>query len=340
VTEAIAPLEDIAGVDAARFQAEIVAAARPVVLRGLVEAWPAVAAGREGAAAAAAYLARFDCGAPAEAFVGPPGIRGRFFWDDDISGFNFERRPGAFGSIVAAIAGIGDRQDAPAVYVGSAPVAQVLPGFDHDNRLGLLPPPLEDGRIWIGNESAVSAHFDESDNVACVVAGRRRFTLFPPEQVANLYVGPLDFTMAGQPASMVDLRAPDFAAHPRFRDALAAAATAELGPGDAIYIPALWWHGVEALDRFNILVNYWWRDAAPDAGAGMEVLAHGILGLAALPPAHRRAWRAMFDHYVFREGGDPAEHLPAERRGILGAASPDLRRKIRRFLQQMLGTRP
>ena len=216
-------------------------------------------------------------------------------------------------------------------------MAQVLPGFERDNRLGLLPPPLEAPRIWIGNESAVSPHFDESDNVACVVAGRRRFTLFPPEQVGNLYVGPLDFTMAGQPASMVDLRSPDFAAHPRFADAIAAAATADLEPGDAIYIPALWWHGVEALSRF---VNYWWRDVAPDAGTGMEVLAHGILGLAALPAAHRRAWREMFDHYVFREQGDPAAHLPVERRGILGPPTTELRRKIRRFLQQMLATRP
>src|SRR3546814_4100254 len=72
-----------------------------------------------------------------------------------------------------------------------------------------LPAPDAVPRVWIGNATHVSTHYDVSSNLACVVAGRRRFTLFPPDQIANLYVGPLDVTMAGQPASMVDLAAPD-----------------------------------------------------------------------------------------------------------------------------------
>ena len=142
-------------------------------------------------------------------------------------------------------------------------------------------------RIWIGNRSLVSTHFDLSDNIACVVAGRRRFTLFPPEQLPNLYVGPLDHTMAGQPASMVELNAPDFERFPRFREALAAAVTAELEPGDAIYIPTLWWHQIEALAPFNILVNYWWEDAPPDTR--LDVRGDGPCHLrgGTLPPEHR-----------------------------------------------------
>ena len=46
-----------------------------------------------------------------------------------------------------------------------------------------------------------------------MVAGRRRFTLFPPEQVANLYIGPLDLTPAGQPVSLVDQAQPDLVRH-------------------------------------------------------------------------------------------------------------------------------
>ena len=78
-------------------------------------------------------------------------------------------------------------------------------------------------RVWFGNRVTVQTHYDISSNIACVVAGRRRFTLFPPEQLVNLYVGPLEFTLAGQPISMVKLEQPDFERYPRFRQALAAA---------------------------------------------------------------------------------------------------------------------
>ena len=56
-------------------------------------------------------------------------------------------------------------------------------------------------------------------------------------------------TIAGQPISMVDLDDPDFERFPKFREALRHALVAELEPGDAIYIPALWWHGVQATGR-------------------------------------------------------------------------------------------
>jgi hypothetical protein len=331
------PVEEAEAADAAAFAA-IVAAARPAVLRGAVAHWPAVAAAAGGGAPAAAYLARFDRGAGAEAFVAPPEAGGRFFYDAALSGFNFERRPGAFASIVTAIAGLEGRADPPSIYVGAAPVPEVVPGFERENPLPLLDGLPAVPRIWIGNASIVSAHFDESDNLACVVAGRRRFTLFPPEQVANLYVGPLDFTMAGQPTSMVDLRAPDFERYPRFRDALAAALTVELEPGDALFVPALWWHNVEAASPFNILVNHWWRATPEDAGSPFLALVHAILSVSSLPEAQRRGWRAHFDQFVFRDGdADPAAHLPAARRGILGAPTPALRRRIRHFILAMLG---
>ncbi len=103
-------------------------------------------------------------------------------------------------------------------------------------------------RLWLGNAFLTPAHIDELDNLACVVAGRRRFTLFPPEQVRNLYIGLLDSTPAGAPVSMVSLKAPDFERYPR-REALAASRVTELEPGDALFIPAVWWHHVESSTR-------------------------------------------------------------------------------------------
>ena len=78
-------------------------------------------------------------------------------------------------------------------------------------------------RIWLGNRITTPTHLDEWNNIGCVVAGRRRFTLFPPEQIANLYIGPLDFAPTGAPMSLVSLRNPDFERYPKFREALAAA---------------------------------------------------------------------------------------------------------------------
>ena len=69
-------------------------------------------------------------------------------------------------------------------------------------------------------------------------------------------------TPAGQPVSLVDPAAPDLARFPRFVDAWARAQVAELGPGDAVLIPSLWWHAIDALDGVNVLVNYWWSAEA------------------------------------------------------------------------------
>jgi len=161
----------------------------------------------------------------------------------------------------------------------------------------------------------IAAHYDPSENIACVVAGKRRFTVFPPAQVANLYPGPFEFTPAGPTISMVDFDAPDLQAFPRFAEALDNAQSAELEPGDAIYIPYLWWHHVRSTEPLNLLVNYWWSPLAPTAGHPMEALVHAMAAIRALPSHARDGWEAMFDHFVFGDGGS-ADHLPPARRGI------------------------
>src|SRR4051812_31713725 len=332
-------MDEREGVDRSALLGELIPSYKPVVLRGLVRDWPLAQAAARSDGEAAAYLAGFDRGAIVDAFVGPPEIQGRFFYRGDLGGFNFERRRGPFGDVLRDILALSAQESAPAVYIGSAPVPDVLPGFAARNPMPLLDEAVAVPRIWIGNRSVVSTHFDLSDNIACVIAGRRRFTLFPPDQLPNLYVGPLDHTMAGQPASMVELNAPDFDRFPRFREALAAAVTAELEPGDAIYIPTLWWHQIEALSPFNILINYWWGDAPPDRGSMFEAMVHAIFAAGNVPPERLETWRLWFDHYVFRKHGDPAAHLPPAHRGILGASTPPLRQRLRQFLIRALGGR-
>jgi hypothetical protein len=174
------------------------------------------------------------------------------------------------------------------------------------------------------------------DNLAVCAVGRRRFTLFPPEQFANLYPGPLENTPAGRPVSMVDLRDPDLAAYPRFREALASAQVAELEPGDALFVPSMWWHHVEGLDPFNVLVNYWWRDAPHFLGKPEDALFHAILALRDLPEAEKAHWRALLDHYVFTNGADVTDHLPPDGRGILAPLTAETAGQIRARLLRSL----
>lgn len=201
--------------------------------------------------------------------------------------------------------------------------------------MALLPASVG-ARVWLGNRVTVQTHYDLTGNVACVVAGRRRFTLFPPDQLPNLYVGPLEFTLAGTPVSMVKLDAPDFERYPRFREALGAAQATELEPGDAIFVPYMWWHHVEALSPFNVLVNYWWADTPRWMGSPFEVLIHAMLSVRPLSPEKREIWRQWLEHYVFQDNGDPAAHLPADRRGIQSPPTAAAAAMMRSYLLDRL----
>lgn len=322
--------------DSSRFDEVIEDRDEPAVFRGMVADWPAVAAARGSSEALAFYLTELDEGAKIRAFVGDPKAGGRFFYSDDLLGFNFGVTETQLARLLDMLLQLDRDGTVQPIYMGSTATAEILPGFAAANPLTAVEQRGGEPRAWIGNSSRIAPHFDESDNVACVVSGRRRFTLFPTEQVENLYVGPLERTVAGQPTSMVDLAAPDFERFPKFREALKHALTAELGPGDAIYIPSLWWHGVEATGPLNVLVNYWWNGQPPDAESPLHALGHGLLAISPLSQRKRERWRLLFDHYVFQRGDDPAQHIPEAARGILGRSTADLRKFMRQFLVQRL----
>jgi hypothetical protein len=306
------------------------------VFRGLVSNWPIIAAARTSIDDLAAYLRSLDTGETVRAFVGEPDAGGRFFYREGLDGFNFNIAQTRFAQLIDTLVQFDRAGTRQPIYMGSTFTSEILPGFASQNPLEPIEKRGGAPRIWIGNSSRIAPHFDESDNIACVVSGTRRFTLFPTEQVGNLYIGPLDRTPAGQPASLVDLDAPDFERFPRFREAMQSARVAELGPGDAIYIPALWWHGVEATGALNVLVNYWWQDEPLDADSPLHAIAHGLLSVGHLAERKRHRWRTLFDHYVFRADGDPAEHIPEQARGVLGKSTSELRQFIGRFLVQNL----
>ena len=330
----LTPVHRVAGVDPAAIPfGELIAAQQPVVLEGVAAEWPLVAAGRRSAHEAAAYLTGFASERPVTIFTSEPEHGGRFHYDEGATGLNFtasrtELREG----LDAMLAGGGD-SSAPVRYIGSTDLDLYFPGFRAANDLALDHPDfryrLPLASIWMGNRTTVPAHYDISNNLACCVVGHRRFTLFPPEQVANLYPGPLEPTPAGQVVSMVDFRNPDLVRFPRFSEALAAAQVAELEPGDVLFYPALWWHQVEALDGFNVLVNYWWNPVPGFVDTPEITLLHALLSLRDRPDSEKRAWAALFDYYVFGPAERAGAHLPEAARGALGPLDEMQARRLR-----------
>jgi Cupin-like domain len=328
------PVDCIDAPDAAEYVGHIVPRHRPVVMRGLVAHWPSVAAGRSGPRAIADYLKTLDNGTPTTLFSALPELKGRFFYTDDLRGLNFTTQKIILSDLLDQLVELIGAPHSPGLYAGATPMAQSAAGFCAANPLP-LPTPGGEARIWISNATETATHYDGSHNIACVVAGSRRFILFPPEQVRNLYIGPVDRTPAGQPVSMVDPLAPDLDRYPRFAEAWRHALQAELHPGDALLIPSLWWHHVTGLDELNVLVNYWYRNG-PNT-APFAAMMHAVASIRELPPAERTAWREWFDHYVFSADATKAvAHLPEHARGVLSAPSPSRNQMIKSYLMNVL----
>ncbi len=335
VTSNLASVEVVEGCRPQQIPPEIFESDRPLLLKGLVSDWPAVQVCSQSLVAAARYLSGFWTDRPVTVYVGNDGIDGRFFYNEDFTGFNFRSGTAHLSQVLQKLTESQGDIAAPAIYVGSTMVDRWLPGFRKQNDLAV---PSDDALVsfWLGNRTRISAHFDFPDNLACVVAGNRRFTLFPPEQIENLYVGPLDRTPSGQAISLVDLSNPDFERFPKFATALEAALTHELEPGDAIFIPSMWWHHVESLSAFNLLINYWWCNSPAAMGSPTTALMHAILALRDLPDRQREAWKRLFDYYVFSADESVYAHIPEPGRGCLSRLDETSAKQLRAELLNRL----
>jgi hypothetical protein len=305
----------------------------PTVMRGLAANWPLVQAGMNSVQGAMDYLRGHYNGKPVHYSWGEPSTGGRPYYNADFTELNCQVRRGELGQVLDDLAGHLDDPAPPTYYVASLLVDYCLPGMRRDNDLdlaahGLQAPPA----IWIGNRVTASCHYDAPNNIACCAVGRRRFTLFPPGQIHNLYPGPLEPTPGGQVVSMVDFRAPDFERFPRFAEAIAHAQTVVLEPGDAIFIPSMWWHHVQGLDPFTVLVNYWWASMPAWIPTPMHALYHAIWALRDRPEVEKQAWREVFEYYVFGDPAQAGEHLPVQARNFLGPFDEAQARRMRAHL--------
>ena len=335
MTQTLSKIQEWNNVDFDQFHNEIVPLNQPAVLKSLVSEWPMVRAAQQSTDKAVEYLKSLDNKTPVYTIVGEPEIDRRFFYRDDLQGVNFQRTSATLTTVLNNLMAISASSKPHAIAVQAASVRDALPGFDIDNKLSLLDNSVAP-TMWLGNSAVVAAHYDVHDNVACVVTGRRRFTLFPPDQIANLYVGPTLDAPGGVPISMVDLHKPDLDRYPKFSKALAVAQQALLAPGDAIFIPSPWWHAVESLDKINVLINYWWGGRAEGALSPNHSLLHSMMTIAKLSPAQRESWRHFFDYFVFRTSGDPAAHLPSDLNDIVTTLSPAQKKAVYQLLKDRL----
>ena len=310
----------------------------PAIMRGLVSSWPAAQAGQP-PGTMLAYLRTLapQAAREVEIFVAPPSSRGWIGFTPDFGGVNFQKRRETLLSLLGRLEAHAEDAAPPVIYAGAIPLRETLPVFllENPNPLAQEPEP-QLVSLWLGAACHVPAHWDVPQNLICVLAGRRRYILFPPEQLANLYSGPLDRTLAGQPSSMVDFDAPDLARNPRFAAAIETAQVAELGPGDALYLPSMWWHQASSFGPVGAMMNIWWREGPQPLASPLATLVHGLSTLRDLPAPERAAWRAFFAHYLFDDPPAASAHLPEGALGVEGPRSEAQLRKIADFVARAL----
>ena len=322
--------------------------AQPLVIRDLVAHWPAVIAAKQGEILP--YLAPFATPEPITIYRAASSAQGRIFYNDDFTGFNFQAAQKPMSELLSLLQIEQQQPTNTTYYMGSTHIGRFLPDFAADNNLhgyqavadyftAVNTEPLVS--LWLGTATQIAAHYDFPQNIACCIAGERRFVVMPPEAVSGLYVGPLDITPSGQPISLVNFAKPDLQRFPRFADVMSQALVADLAPGDAIYIPSMWWHQVSSNSAVNGLVNYWWRDTPAYMGTPTDVLHHALLSLKSLPMPQKQAWQALFEHFIFSEDNAPATELPQH---VIKSATwqqagltPELAKRLQQQIKQRVG---
>lgn len=110
--------------------------------------------------------------------------------------------------------------------------------------------------LWVGPSGATTRlHYDSFDNFYIQIYGRKRFVIFPPEQHRSFYLNA--YWHSGAQQAQVDIDNIDLDTFPLFK--AANGMDAILNPGDVLFLPALWFHHVIALDT-SFSCSIWSRN--------------------------------------------------------------------------------
>ena len=177
-------------------------------------------------------------------------IAGKYYYGDGPGGLQFPAPPDAASARRwTIIIGQLDRPAAESIYVGSVPVPDYLPGFAGGKRHAACSAPRAAHLAGAcqrylrplrhGGQSGLRGGGHAPLHALCAGAGRQ--ALSRPHR--PYHGGP-----AGQPGGIGRRMTRDF---PLFTDAREQALVAELEPGDALYLPKLWWHQVQSTGAFQ-----------------------------------------------------------------------------------------
>ncbi|CAN0604974.1 unnamed protein product, partial [Ectocarpus sp. 12 AP-2014] len=126
----------------------------PVVMRGLVSHWAETQMDDD---ALLSHLAEVSADRPMPFYTAPAEAGGRVFYNESMTGFNFERRTGRLRDCCVWLADNASDPDAGMLYVGSTAVDGWLPGFSESHAVNLG---VEEAlcSLWLGTKARVAAH--------------------------------------------------------------------------------------------------------------------------------------------------------------------------------------
>jgi hypothetical protein len=138
----------------------------------------------------------------------------------------------------------------PTALLGPALAAQFKVPFNCDAKRFFR------SRIYIGPAGTVTPlHHDLPENLYAVVRGRKRITLFHPDDSKFLYRNPFWSRLPN--FSQVNPEAPDLDAFPKY--GRARPLVIDLKAGETLYIPSFWWHHLRNMET-SIAMSFWWPE--------------------------------------------------------------------------------
>lgn len=109
-------------------------------------------------------------------------------------------------------------------------------------------------RMSSGRGLCLWTHYDVMSNFLIQIRGWKKVTLWPPSDLPNLYI-------QGS-SSVADLD--DQVNYPKL--SRCNPVQVMLGPGDVLFIPALWFHHIECVgEEWSLALNVFWRDLPSEA---------------------------------------------------------------------------